>query len=82
MPNHKHYFGFCLPLSVLRTHVHVEHELEYEEIDEIADLEAWHTAQHPEITIEEVKPTIEELTQQLLLMQSAVDDLVLDSLLN
>lgn len=77
---HKHYSGFALDENTLKLHMRIDHGLTDEQIDDIEDLAADHIDQHPEIKAPQ-PPSNGDLAQQLVAMQSAVDDLVLTSLL-
>lgn len=83
-PAHKHYPGFTVPFSTLKIHARLDHGFTDAEIESLGDnLEATHTAAHPEISgLEPPKPDIEVLSQQLVELQNVVDQLILNDLLD
>lgn len=83
--NHKHYPGFNIDKVALEAHLIYDHSQTREEVDSFEDVEAWHTAQHPEIGAEPgslEEPDLEVLSQQLIELQDVVDQLILNDLLD
>lgn len=83
MAAHKHYSGFALNTEALERHMVVDHGFNEGDLSD-ETVVAQHTALHPEISGTDTgdSPDLVALMKQIVDLQSAVDDLVLDSLLN